>query len=158
MLAGRRNARPRAGRRRKPVGAAGTRAMPLPGGLTNARRKPSPRRDHCGCPRRSLMASLAESGPADTDRGGGGRKPARPLPGHRRLQAHRGVRRLVGFHQRGARYATPEPLVVELAAHRPQASFDVAHALAVSQLSEGQTAGSQFRRKTVQIEKSSPKA
>ena len=35
------------------------------------------------------------------------------------------------------RHATAEPHVVELAAHRPQARFDVAQALAISQLSEG---------------------
>ena len=34
-----RNARPPAGRRRKRVGAAGTRATPSPGGLTSARRR-----------------------------------------------------------------------------------------------------------------------
>ena len=42
MPAGSRNARPRAGRRPKPVGAAGTRATPSPGGLTGARRRHHP--------------------------------------------------------------------------------------------------------------------
>ena len=48
MPAGSQNARRRAGRKPKPVGAAGTRAMPSPGGLTNARRKHSPRQNHYG--------------------------------------------------------------------------------------------------------------
>src|ERR1017187_3991788 len=50
MPAGSRNARPRASRRRKPVGAAGTQATPSPGGSTNARRRPNPRQNHCGYP------------------------------------------------------------------------------------------------------------
>ena len=40
---------------------------------------------------RRLLASLAESGPANAHRGGGGRRPGGPLRGHRRLQADRGA-------------------------------------------------------------------
>ena len=40
---------------------------------------------------RRLLASLAESGQQDADRSGGPRRSARPLPGDRRLQAHRGA-------------------------------------------------------------------
>src|ERR1017187_9537580 len=45
--------------------------------------------------------------------------------------------RLVGIAQCRARHASSEAHVVQLAAHRPQASFDVAETLAVCQLSKG---------------------
>jgi hypothetical protein len=48
MPAGSRNAKPGAGRRRKPVGVAGTEVTPSPGGSINARRTPANR---CECPR-----------------------------------------------------------------------------------------------------------
>src|ERR1017187_5716482 len=40
----------RGGRKPKPVGAAGTRATPSPGGLIAARRRHHPRRNPCACP------------------------------------------------------------------------------------------------------------
>ncbi len=50
MPAGKPNAKRRAGRKLKPVGAAGTQAIPSPGGSTNARRRPNPRPNPCGYP------------------------------------------------------------------------------------------------------------
>ena len=47
------------------------------------------------------------------------------------------VARLVGVGQRRARHLAAETHVVELAAHRTQARFDVAQALAIGQLREG---------------------
>src|SRR5450759_4720910 len=44
---------------------------------------------------------------------------------------------LVGVGQRRARYLAAQPHVVELAGYRPQARFDIAQALAVSQLRKG---------------------
>src|SRR5947208_12933261 len=44
--------------------------------------------------------------------------------------------RIVGVSQSGARHATAEPHVIQLAAHRPKASLDIAKALAISQLGE----------------------
>src|SRR6267154_1408654 len=44
--------------------------------------------------------------------------------------------RVVGVGQRGARYATAESHVIQLAAHRPKASLDIAKAFTISQLSE----------------------
>src|ERR1700693_4820504 len=50
MSAGRPNAKHRAGRRLKPVGAAGTRGTASSGGSTNARHRPNPRQNPCGYP------------------------------------------------------------------------------------------------------------
>src|SRR5215831_12949499 len=44
--------------------------------------------------------------------------------------------RVVGIRQSGPRHAAAESHVIQLAAHRPKASFDIAKALAISQLSE----------------------
>src|SRR5438067_12193370 len=44
--------------------------------------------------------------------------------------------RIVGVSQSGARHATAERHVLQLAAHRPKASLDIAKALAISQLGE----------------------
>jgi len=52
MPAGSRNARPRAGRRPRAVGAAGTRATPSPGGSIGGRHKRNRRPNRCGYPRR----------------------------------------------------------------------------------------------------------
>ncbi|MDQ6705239.1 MAG: hypothetical protein M3Z85_04635, partial [Acidobacteriota bacterium] len=48
MPAGHRHVRRRAGRRPKPVGAAGTRATPSPTGSISARRRHNPRQNRCG--------------------------------------------------------------------------------------------------------------
>src|SRR5215831_15719898 len=44
--------------------------------------------------------------------------------------------RVVGIRQSGPRHAAAESHVIQLAAHRPKASLDIAKALAISQLSE----------------------